>query len=135
MNEQSSFEEHGRRLFEASVENLDMRVRSRLTQARHAALDATAGSPLRLPSLPVWSGAAGVTAAVVLAVSIWVGNPMAHPHHAPPVAETQAGLEDLDLVASSDESVAPMEMLQNDIDFYEWAADKTAASSDAGNVG
>jgi hypothetical protein len=135
MNEQSSFEEHGRRLFEASVENLDMRVRSRLTQARHAALDAAAGSRLRSLRFPVWSGAAGVTAAGVLAFAIWVGGPMARPHHAPPVADTQASLEDLDLVAASDgNSVVPMEMLQDDIDFYEWAADKTA-SSDAGNIG
>jgi hypothetical protein len=60
---------------------------------------------------------------------------MGRPHHASPVPESQASLEDLDLVASSDGSnAAPMEMLQDDIDFYEWAADKTA-SGDPGNVG
>jgi len=135
MNEQSSFEEHGRRLFEASVENIDMRVRSRLTQARHAALDVSAGPRLRFLRLPVWSSAAGVTAAGVLAFALWVGGPMGQPHHAQPVADTQAGLEDLELVASSDENnAAPMEMLQNDIDFYEWAADKTA-SGDSGSIG
>jgi len=135
MNEQSSFEEHGRRLFAASVDNLDMRVRSRLTQARHAAVDVSTSPRLRFLRLPVWSSAAGVTAAGVLALAIWVGAPLGHPHHTPPVADTQAGLEDLELVASSDENnAAPMEMLQNDIDFYEWAADKTA-SGDSGNVG
>jgi hypothetical protein len=135
MNERSSFEEHGRRLFDASVENLDMRVRSRLTQARHAALDVSASPRLRFLRLPVWSSAAGVTAAGVLAFAIWGGGPMGHPHHAAPVADTQAGLEDLELVASSDENnTAPMEMLQDDIDFYEWAADKTA-TGDSGNIG
>jgi hypothetical protein len=135
MSEQSSFEEHGRRLFEASVENLDMRVRSRLTQARHAALDVSASPRLRFLRLPVWSSAAGVTVAGLLAFAIWVGGPLGQPHHTPTVADTQAGFEDLELVASSDENnAAPMEMLQNDIDFYEWAADKTAAG-DSGNVG
>jgi hypothetical protein len=135
MNEQSSFEEHGRRLFEASVENLDMRVRSRLTQARHAALDVSTTPRLRFLRLPVWTSAAGVTAAGVLAFAIWFGSPLARPHHAPQLPETQASLEDLDLVAASDENnAAPMEMLQDDIDFYEWAADHTAGT-DPGNVG
>jgi len=135
MDERLSLEEHGRRLFEASVENIDMRVRSRLTQARHAALEVSASPRLRFLRLPVWSSAAGVTAAGVLAFALWVGGPMVQPHHAQPVAESQAGLEDLELVASADENnAAPMEMLQNDIDFYEWAADKTA-SGDSGSIG
>jgi hypothetical protein len=37
----NSFEERARELFHDSVEGLDMRVRSRLTQARYAALEAS----------------------------------------------------------------------------------------------
>ena len=43
-------------------------------------------------------------------------------------AADQPGLEDLDIVASSDEASGDaMEMLQNDLDFYDFA-DKAASS-------
>ena len=89
MNEQSrdSFQERSRALFHDSVDGLDMRLRSRLTQARHAAIEA----------------------------SPWV-------HHALTAADGQSNLEDLELVASSDESSNDvMDMLQDDIEFYDWA--------------
>jgi hypothetical protein len=127
-----SFEERGRRLFDASVENVDMRIRSRLNQARHAALDAAARPRARFLGLPVWTSAAGVTAAGVLAVAIWFGSPlMIHGEH---LAENQ-NLEDLEIVASTDEGAGDaLEMLQDDIEFYDWAAEKTAAP-DSGSVG
>ena len=62
--EQDSLEERSRALFHGSVENLDMRVRSRLTQARYAALEAAASrKPSWLPRKAWWTPAAGVTAA------------------------------------------------------------------------
>jgi len=39
--ERTALEERSRALFQDSVERIDMRTRSRLTQARHAALDCT----------------------------------------------------------------------------------------------
>jgi hypothetical protein len=46
-------------------------------------------------------------------------------------AENQTNLEDLDIVASTDEgSGDAMEMLQDDIDFYDWA-DKAAIAEPA----
>jgi hypothetical protein len=125
-------EERGRRLFEASVENVDMRIRSRLNQARHAALDAAARPRPRFLRLPLWTSAAGVTAAGVLAIAIWFGSPwMQHEHT---IAVNQ-NLEDLEIVASSDEGAGDaLEMLQDDIEFYDWAAEKTAAP-DSGSVG
>ena len=46
-------------------------------------------------------------------------------------ADSQSNLEDLDIVASSDEdSGDAMEMLQDDIDFYDWA-DKAAGTEPA----
>jgi hypothetical protein len=128
---QDAFEYRSRELFRESVEGLDMRVRSRLTQARHAALDA-AGKAARRPGfLPmrVWTPAAGLSAAVLLAAALWFGAPLGN--HSMPAAETQPGLEDLDIVAASDGgSGDALEMLQNDLDFYDFA-DKAANSGPA----
>ena len=123
---QESFEERSRALFHDSVEGLDFALRSRLTQARHAAVEAA--SARRRPwffRLGVWTPTAGVTAAAVLGVFLWVGSPLGQ--HAVTVADGQPNLEELDIVASSEESGDAMDMLQDDIDFYDWA-DKAANS-------
>jgi hypothetical protein len=123
MNEQSdeSFEERSRALFQDSVDGLDFAMRSRLTQARKAAIEAAAAS--RRPwfsRLGFWSPAAGVTAAAVLGAFLWLGSPMGQ--HAVTVADGQPNLEDLEIVASSDEAGGDaMDMLQDDIEFYDWA--------------
>lgn len=128
-----SLEERGRQLFDASVENLDMRIRSRLNQARHAALEAALRPRARFLRLSIWTSAAGVTAAGVLGIAIWLGSPLIH--QAQPNPENQTNLEDLEIVASTDEGAGDaMEMLQDDIEFYDWAADK-ASSMDSGSVG
>jgi hypothetical protein len=132
MNEHSEaamrFEQRSRRLFDASVEGLDLRLRSRLTQARHAALDAAAAANRRpwllRRRLRGWTPAAGVTAAALLGGALWFSLPASH--HAGAGPDMQPGLEDLELVATSDESAGdPMEMMQNDLDFYDFA-DKAA---------
>jgi hypothetical protein len=123
----SALEERSRVLFQDSVAGLDMRTRSRLTQARHAALAAADSTGRRpwLMRIPVWASAAGVTAAAVLGVALWFGGPLSQ-HGQLPAADTQSKFEDLDIIASSDESSGDaMDMLQDDIDFYDWA-DKTA---------
>jgi hypothetical protein len=127
MNERSqeSLEERSRALFENSVENIDMRVRSRLTQARHAALEA-ATRPARL-RVSWWTPAAGLTAAAVLGVALWMGSPSAQ--HPVSLADAQS-IEDLDLLASSEGSGDVIDMLQDDIDFYDFA-DKAAESEPA----
>src|SRR6266478_3295154 len=69
--------------------------------------------------LKLWTPAAGVTAAAILGVALWMGSPL---HHQAGLAEAQSNFEDLDLLASSDEGSADaMEMLQDDIDFYDFA--------------
>jgi hypothetical protein len=123
MNEQprDSFEERSRALFNGSVEGLDFTMRSRLTQARKAAIEAASAS--RRPWLfriGVLTPAAGVTAAAILGVFLWLGSPLGH--HAATVADGQSNFEDLELVASADEgSGDAMDMLQDDIEFYDWA--------------
>lgn len=126
--EQDSLEQRARTLFEGSVENLDMRVRSRLTQARYAALEAAAPAKRSwLPRKAWWTPAAGVTAAAVLGIALFVGSPM--PPHAVSSGDAQ-NLEDLDIVASADGSGDAMEMLQDDLDFYDYA-DKAASPEPA----
>jgi hypothetical protein len=131
---QRALEERSRALFHESVEGLDMAVRSRLTQARHAALAAAERSGARrswLPRVAVWTPAVGVTAAAVLGVALWVGGHGSLAHRPALAADSQSNLEDLDIVASSDEgSGDAMDMLQDDIEFYDWA-EKTAGSEPA----
>jgi hypothetical protein len=125
----SALEERSRALFLDSVAGLDMRTRSRLTQARHAALAAADASARRpwLMRIPVWTSAVGVTAAAVLGVALWFGGLLGQ-HGQMSAADTQSKFEDLDIIAASDESSGDaMDMLQDDIDFYAWA-DKTASS-------
>jgi hypothetical protein len=131
MSEQNSeaFEMRSRALFQDSVDGLDMRIRSRLTQARSAALDAASSKRPWAYGWKMWTPAAGVTAAAILGFSLWVGSPLNH--HAAAGADAQSNFEDLDLVASTDEGSADaMEMLQDDIDFYDFA-DKAANSGPA----
>jgi hypothetical protein len=139
MNEQtqdavrSALEDRSRALFHESVDGLDMRVRSRLTQARHAALDAAAAASLRprIFRMRIWTRAAGVTAAVLLGAALWFALPGNHGI----TADNQSSLEDLDIVASSEEDDGvrvgdAIEMLQNDLDFYDFA-DKATNSGPA----
>ncbi|MEA3158664.1 MAG: hypothetical protein QOD95_212 [Gammaproteobacteria bacterium] len=126
MSEQddNAFELRSRALFHDSVEGLDMRIRSRLTQARSAALEAAATRRPWALGWKLWTPAAGVTAAAILGVVLWMGSPLHH--QAGTVADAQSSFEDLDLLASSDEgSGDALDMLQDDIDFYDFA-DKSA---------
>ena len=125
-----SFEDRTRALFQDSVESVDFAMRSRLTQARHAAVEAAANTRRRpwFFRFGFLTPAAGVTAALVLGVFLWMGSPLGH--HAATVADGQPNLEDLEIVASSDGSGDAMDMLQDDIEFYDWA-DKAANSGPA----
>jgi hypothetical protein len=135
MNEQlpgeprDSFEERSRALFHESVDGLDFALRSRLTQARNAALEAASARRTFWFSRIGVLAPAGVTAAAVLGAFLWLGSPLSQ--HAVTVADGQSSLEDLELVASADEgSGDAMDMLQDDIEFYDWA-EKAANSGPA----
>jgi hypothetical protein len=131
MSEQlnSPLEERSRALFNDSVEGMDFALRSRLTQARVAALQSAARPVPWLLRATTWAPAAGVTAAAVLGVALWIGSPAGHPGAS--LVDNQSNFEDMDLVASTDDNSADaMEMLQDDIDFYDFA-DKAAGSDPA----
>ena len=126
MNEQlpDSFEERAQALFHDSVEGVDFALRSRLTQARKAAIEAVS------TSRPAWFSRigvlapAGVAAAAILGAFLWLGSPLGQ--RAATVADGQSNFEDMELVASVDEgSGDAMDMLQDEIEFYDWA-DKAA---------
>jgi hypothetical protein len=126
----NDFEDRSRALFQDSVDGLDMRVRSRLTQARHAALEAAAASGRRPWFLrtSLWAPTVGMSAAMLLGVSLWLGTPLGH--HGIKAADTPLSLEDLDMVASSDGSGDALDMMQDDLEFYDFA-DKAANSGPA----
>lgn len=115
VNESDPFERQTRELFDDSVERLDGRTRSKLTQARNAALEELKKSPPRLQWLrtPV----AGLVAASVLAVAIVLW---------PSGSQTPEGgvlpLEDFDIVADAEN----LDMLQ-DVEFYVWLEDQPSA--------
>jgi hypothetical protein len=135
MNEQrpepvlDSFEERSRVLFDDSVDGLDFAVRSRLTQARHAAIEAATARRRPWFSRVGVLAPAGMTAAAVLGAVLWLGSPLGQ-HAATVTSDGQPNLEDLEIVASSDEGGDAMDMLQDDIEFYDWA-DKAANSGPA----
>jgi len=108
------FEKRTQEVLEESAARLDGRTRSRLTQARHAAL-----AQLNQPERHWWRAyvPAGAAAAVaVLAVVIWSGP-------GGPGSSPVSPVDDLELLADaeSQEFVDDGE----DLEFYEWAAGET----------
>ena len=113
--EPTDFEKRSREVLEESSGRLDGRTLSRLTQARHAALDQLQRSA-RAPWWR-WSVPAGAAAAAVLAVVIWVGRP---PVEGPATLASLKSVDDFELLTDGD---APDFVDDGeDVDFYEWAA-------------
>jgi hypothetical protein len=118
----SEFERRTRALLLQSAEELPGAVRSRLTQARHAAL---AARPTRLPPFARRWVPVGAAIAAVLALLI-VYVPAGRSPLEGPLAN--AGLEDIELL--SDNDAVPLNGDQDvDYDFYEWAATEAAATA------
>jgi len=104
----TDFEKRTQEVLEESTSRLDGRTRSRLTQARHAAL-----AQLENPARNWWRSyvPAGAAAAVaVLAVVIWSG----------PTQPVASPVEDMEILADAE---AP-DFVEDadDLEFYEWAA-------------
>jgi anti-sigma-K factor RskA len=116
MNEPlTEFERNARVVLEESLSRIDARTRSRLNQARHAALEAAAvHRPTWWRSLTLMPTAGAAAAALLVAVVLW--------HHQlsgeAPLLEAQHAAEDMDLLADSE----ALELLDGwDGPFYEWA--------------
>ena len=129
----TEFERRSRVMLEESVTRIDGRVRSRLTQARHAALEAATARrrPLfaRLFTLVPTAGA--VAAALMVAVVFWHGGGM-RSVESPPAVQTHA--EDLDLLADSDGLDLVEEGGDGSGSFYEWAAEQTQTEATGGET-
>ena len=107
------FEKRTKEVLEESTARLDGRTRSRLTQARHAAL-----AELARPERHWWRSyvPAGAAAAVaVLAVVMWSGLP--------PAQMSVSPVDDLELLADAE----AQDFIDDgeDLEFYEWAAGET----------
>jgi hypothetical protein len=116
----TEFERNARAVLAESMSRIDGRTRSRLNQARQAAL-AAVGARHR----PWWRSytlmpAAGAAAALLVAVMLWHREPVALE---PPVLEGQrSAVEDMDLLADAE----ALDLMEGwDGSFYEWAADQT----------
>lgn len=110
----SDFEKRAREILDESAGRLDGRTRSRLTQARHAAL-----SPLEKPAREAWRSwlPAGAAAAAVLATVMWMVQP---DERIAPVAANGGAFEDIDLLADAEAPDFVSDLA--DLEFYEWAA-------------
>lgn len=132
LNGNADFERELRGLLEESVQRVGGHARSRLNQARHAALAearrprswhlpqrvaARAGRPL------LWMPAAGAVAAgLLVALVLWPHAPQGYPA----VNASHATVEDLDLLADRD----GMDIMENgDGQFYEWAMTQADGNS------
>jgi hypothetical protein len=109
-NSASRFEENTKRAFDAGVGRLDGATRSRLAQARAAAIDA-AGQPegrrwLRLDGVRV--AALGVAAMLAVAV-VWL------PQQAPEPAVELTAFDDLDILLDEEE----LDLFE-ELEFYAW---------------
>ena len=118
---QAGFERQARALLEDSVLRIDGRVRSRLNQARHAAVEAASRRPSYWRRFALMPAASAVAAAVLVAFVLWRPS-----HQGEPLVTKGGGatVEDLDLLADSD----ALDLVTDETDggaFYEWAAEQT----------
>ena len=110
-NDPTEFERRASALLRDSADGLDGATRSRLTQARHAALSQLGqGSGWRSAWLIVPGGAAA--AAVLMALLLWNGN-------AALPGGSGSTLDDMELLADAEGYELSQEP---DLDFIEWAA-------------
>jgi hypothetical protein len=120
--ELTEFERRTRQLLLESAERLPGSVRSRLTQARYAAL--AAHSSRQGPSLARRWMPAGAVAGVVLALFVVLAP------HGTGTAPARIGpaLEDIEMLTDSD-GLSLNGDQDVDFDFYEWAANEAAGGS------
>jgi negative regulator of sigma E activity len=121
MNDQiAEFERRARDTFDASVENVDAEIRSRLNRARQAAL--ASRETVRAPAWRSWAPAGAMAAAVVAAV-LWRVPGANDPSQVQ--VNGEAPIEIVELAAEGED----FELLTEDPEFYSWAADQAGHGS------
>ena len=126
------FEKRTRELLEDSAQRVDGRIRSRLNQARHAAIEeATRRRRSVWQRFTLMPAAGAVAATLLVAFFLW---PHSHSSDSLTTENSgRAGVEDLDLLADSD----ALDLVSDETDtgqFYEWAVDQ-ADSNEASSTG
>jgi hypothetical protein len=125
------FEKRVGDLLRASSDSLDGRTRSRLTQARYAALEQARAS--KFSGFAAWRNWApvGAVAMAVLVTVFYVGQRGAVNVSQPtPASAAGSGLDDLELLADADVyALSTEDDAELDADFYEWAAASAANGS------
>jgi len=122
----TDFERRARVALEESVLRIDGRVRSRLNQARQAAVEAAASRrrPLFSRFFTLVPTASAAAAALLVAVFLVHRGPQTDDIVG---VRTPPAVEDLDLLADSDGLDLVEEGGDGSGSFYEWAADQTEA--------
>jgi len=126
----SEFERRARALLEDSVLRVDGRVRSRLSQARYTAVEASSRRPSAWRRFALMPAASAVAAAVLVAFVLWPHSP-----NDSLLAEGsggRAGVEDLDLLADGDALDLVSDETTDTGQFYEWAADQADSNEPSG---
>jgi hypothetical protein len=126
----TEFERNARTVLAESVRRIDGRTRSRLNQARQAAVAAAATRTPWWRGLTLMPAAGAATAALLVAVVLWQRQPAGELPvlDASHVTAEHPAVEDLDLLADSE----AMELIENwDGSFYEWAAAQNDASGES----
>lgn len=120
---QTPFERRSKALFDESVDNLSGNIRSRLTQARHRALEQASvrGTNRHISNHRVWLPAAALTAAAVAAVVVV----------APRVIQERGmpeafAADDFALLLNDDD----LDLIEN-MEFYAWVEDNLDAADAA----
>jgi hypothetical protein len=115
----TEFEQRSRVVLEESVLRIDGRIRSRLNQARQAAVaEAAARRPAFWGFFTLVPTAGAAAAALLVTMVLWHRQPQME---LPVVEGTHSTVEDLDLLADSE----GLDLLEGgDNSFYEWALDQ-----------
>jgi NADH:ubiquinone oxidoreductase subunit 5 (subunit L)/multisubunit Na+/H+ antiporter MnhA subunit len=129
MTNETGFEQRAREVFDASVDGLDARTRSRLNQARQAAtteIERSHRAPWRM-----WAPAGALAAAALVAVLLWRAPgtndaPPAQQAQVQPALGTDASGDAAEILAAGDD----LDLASEDLDFYEYVA---VATDDSGN--
>ena len=118
------FERRTKRVFDDSVAALDAATRSRLTQARHRALEER--QLVRGRRASGWLLPAGsiVAAALVVWLTVWQSPP-------PSATVQQTALGDLEILLGEED----LEMLDEELEFYGWLEEQPEFEGAGDSVG
>ena len=124
---EAALERRTREVFDASVEQLDAGTRSRLLEARRAAVARLESR--RRPAWQGWAPVAMAASAALVAVLLWRA-----PAEPPvPVASSGAteAIDTLEVVAAGDD----LDLVAEDLEFYVWLEQAELDRQDAHNGG